>query len=118
MRYMLLVYADERLLSDFMTPDAYEEFETLGRELANSGRLDLTGGLMPAASATTVRVRGGQVLVTDGPFAETREQLGGFSVAEFDSLEDALAMAARVPTAKIGGVEVRGIMDIQPGAHP
>ncbi len=114
MRYMLLVYAEERLLPGFMTPEAYEQFEELGRELDAAGRLDLTGGLAVTALATTVRVRGGQVLVTDGPFAETREQLGGFSVAEFDSLEDALAMAARVPTAKIGGVEVRGIVEMQP----
>ena len=107
MRYMLLVYTDERLLPEFMTPRVYEQFEALGRELRSSGRLRLTGGLAATSSATTVRVRDGQVLVTDGPFAETREQLGGFTLAEFGSIEDAIAMAARVPTAAIGCVELR-----------
>lgn len=111
MRYLLLVYTDERLLSAFMTPEVFEQFETLGRELNAGGRLVMTSGLADTGSATTVRVRDGQVLVTDGPFAETREQLGGFSVAEFESLEEAVAMAARVPTATIGCVEVRAVME-------
>lgn len=109
---MLLVYVDESLLPAFMTADVLEGFESLGRELATQGRLAMAGGLASVESATTVRVRDGEVLVTDGPFAETREQLGGFSVAVFDSLDDALAHAARVPTAAIGAVEVRPIMEM------
>jgi hypothetical protein len=96
-----------------MTPEAYEQFDILGRELDSAGQLRLTGGLAATSTATTVRVRDGRAFVTDGPFAETREQLGGFSIAEFDSLEDALAMAARVPTASIGCVEVRAIREMQ-----
>lgn len=110
-RYLLLVYTDEALLPGFMTPEVVEGFEVLGRELRAQGRLQMTGGLQFSSSATTVRVRDGQVLITDGPFAETREQLGGFSLARFDTIEDALAMAARVPTATIGSVEVRPVVD-------
>ncbi|MEZ4553031.1 MAG: YciI family protein [Dehalococcoidia bacterium] len=112
MRYLLLVYTDERLLPEFMTPEVFEQFEALGRELLASRRLVMTGGLAATDAATTVRVRGGEVLVTDGPFAETHEQLGGFSLAEFDSIEDAVAMAARVPTAALGSVEVRPLMHV------
>jgi hypothetical protein len=112
-RYLLLVYTDERLLPEFMTPEVFEQFEALGREMYAAGRLVMTGGLAGTESATTVRVRDGQVLVTDGPFAETREQLGGFTVAEFDSLEEAIAMAARVPTATIGSMELRPILEFE-----
>jgi len=111
-RYLLLVYTDERLLPQFMTPEVFEQFEELGRELYASGRLLMTGGLADTSSATTVRVRDGQVLVTDGPFAETHEQLGGFSLASYDSLEQAVAMAARVPTATVGCIEVRPVVEI------
>jgi len=111
-RYVLLVYADESLLPGFMTADVIGGFEALGRELATRGRLVTMGGLASITSATTVRVRDGEVLVSDGPFAETREQLGGFSVAGFDSLDDACAHALRVPTATIGAVEIRPIMEI------
>lgn len=109
---MLLVYADESLLPGFMTADTMGRFEALGRELAARGRLAIAGGLASVTSATTVCVRDGDVIVMDGPFAETREQLGGFSVAVFDTQADALAHAARVPTAEIGAVEVRPVMEV------
>lgn len=112
MRCLLLVYTDEALLPGLMTPEAFDQFEALGRELAASGRLQMTAGLAPVSTATTVRVRAGQAMVTDGPFAETREQLGGFSLAMFDSEADALAMAARVPTAVAGCVEVRPVLEM------
>ena len=112
MRYLLLVYTDESLLPGLMTPEAFERFDSLGRELAAEGRLQLVAGLGPVESATTVRVRDGEVLVTDGPFAETREQLGGFSLAVFDSPEAAVAHAGRVPTAVAGAVEVRPVLDL------
>lgn len=111
MRYLLLVYTDEDMLPGLMTLEAFEEFEDLGRELASEGRLQMAAGLAPVSAATTVRVRGGRVLVTDGPFAETREQLGGFSLTLFDSEEAALAHAARIPTATAGCVEVRPVVD-------
>jgi hypothetical protein len=109
MRYVLLVYTDESLLPELMTPEAFAQFEDLGRELSAQGRLALTVGLAPTSTATTVRVRDGEVLVTDGPFAETREQLGGLALATFDSPEAAVAHAARVPTAVAGCVEVRPV---------
>ena len=114
MRYILLVYTDERLLPGLMTPAAVERFEALGRELRSAGALELTVGLAPTSTATTVRVRDGLVLVTDGPFAETREQLGGFLVASYTRAEDALAMAACVPTAAAGCVEVRPLLEFPP----
>lgn len=113
MRYLMLVYTDEALLPGLMTPEAFAEFGELAREQAAAGRLRMTAGLAPVATATTVRVRDGEVVVTDGPFAETREQLGGFSLALFDSLDEALAMAARVPTAVAGSVEVRPVVDFE-----
>ncbi len=113
MRYILLVYTDEALLPGLMTSEAVDQFMSLGRELSAEGRLEFTGGLAPSSMATTVRVRDGQVIVTDGPFAETREQLGGFSIATFDSEEEALAHAARVPTAVAGCVEVRPVLDMR-----
>ena len=112
MRYVLLVYTDEALLPGLMTPATISEFMSLGRELAADGRLRLTVGLGSIETATTVRVHHGQVSITDGPFAETREQLGGLSVAFFDSEDDALAHAARIPTAVAGCVEVRPILEI------
>ncbi|MDA0815673.1 MAG: YciI family protein [Chloroflexi bacterium] len=112
MRYVLLVYTDEALLPGLMTPETIGGFISLGRDLAEEGRLRLTVGLDSVETATTVRVRDGRVLITDGPFAETREQLGGLSIAFFDSEDDALAHAARIPTAVAGCVEVRPVLDI------
>ena len=70
-------------------------------------------GTQPVATATTVQVRGGQVLTTDGPFAETKEQLGGFYILECKDLDEALEYAARIPTAKHGSIEVRPVLEIQ-----
>lgn len=117
MRYVLLVYTDEALLPELLADDAVAGFEALGRELAPEHRLQLVGGLAPTSAATTVRRSGGEVQVTDGPFAETREQLGGFSAATYDSLAEALAHAARVPTARAGCVEVRPLLE-SPPARP
>lgn len=115
MRYLLLVYTDEALLPGLMTPETSDQSEALRRELASEGRLQLTAGLAPVSSATTVRVRDGQALLTDGPFEETREQLGGFSLALFDSEEDALAVAGRIPAAVAGCVEVRPVLELGGG---
>lgn len=111
MRYALLVYTNEALLPGLMTDDAVAAFVQLGREVAERGRQQLTVGLGPTSLATTVRVRAGQVLITDGPFAETHEQLGGLSITAFATAEEALAHAARVPTAVAGSVEVRPVVE-------
>lgn len=107
MRYALLIHADEAAVAAWMDAAVVAEFVALGRELERRGAAEMVGRLAGPETATTVRVRDGRVLVTDGPFAEAKELLGGFSIARFDSRAAAVAHAARIPTARIGGVEVR-----------
>jgi hypothetical protein len=110
MKYMLLMYADESIASKF-TPEEYQAagqaWYALGKELEAAGVLLSNCGLSPIASATTVRVREGKALTTDGPFAETHEQLGGYYLLECKDLDEALGWAAKIPTAKYGSIEVR-----------
>jgi len=87
----------------------YQEYGELSQSLAKSGRYKAGEELKPTATATTVRVRNGKVQATDGPFAETREQLGGFYLVEATDLDDAIAVAARIPSVRNGCVEVRPI---------
>ena len=114
MRYMLNIYIDESRL-DSATPedvaavmDAYEAF---GREARDRGAYVAGEGLQPAATATLVRVRDGERLLTDGPFAETKEQLGGFYLVECEDLDEAIEWAAKIPGAQAGTIEVRPVMD-------
>ena len=97
-----------------MTPEEMgaeiEAYSTFTQGLVDSGQFVGTNALQPVQTATTVRVRDGQRTVTDGPFAETREQLGGYYVIEAENLDAALAIAARIPTAKVGCIEVRPVM--------
>lgn len=109
MKYMLLMYANE---SD--VPATHEAQQAaapawyaLTQELEAAGVLLSTSGLSPVASATTLRVRDGKTLLTDGPFAETHEQLGGYFLIECQDLDEALRWAAKIPTAKYGSIEVR-----------
>jgi len=114
MRYMLLVYLDEQALSDSEREHCYVESAQLARDLNASGNYVSAGPLHPTATATSVRVRNGKRLVTDGPFAETREQLGGYYLVEAKDLDAALGIAARIPGAKDGAIEVRPIMIYEP----
>ena len=114
MKYMLLMYANESQTTQ-MTPEETKnimqdwfDFMKEGRE---AGVLLSNSGLAPTTSSTTVRVRDGQTMLTDGPFAETHEQLGGFSLLECQDLDEALRWAARVPHARYGSVEVRALWD-------
>ncbi len=114
MKYMLLMYASETVQPQ-LTP---EELSTLQRawgaymqEAKAAGVLVDNNGLAPVSSATTVRVREGKTLTTDGPFAETHEQLAGFSLLECQDLDDAIGWAARVPMARYGSVEIRPLWD-------
>ena len=116
MKYMLGIYTDEARLAEG-TPEygaqlmaAYEAF---GREVSAAGVLRGGDGLQPTETATTVRVRDGERLLTDGPFAETREQLGGFYLLECADLDEAIGWAAKIPGAANGSVEVRPIMDYE-----
>lgn len=112
MRYMLLIYGDEHALDENEREQCYEESRGLAHQLDAVGQFLATAPLHPTAMATSVRVRDGKRLVTDGPFAETREQLGGFFLIEATNLDEAIAVAARIPMARRGTVEVRPVVEI------
>lgn len=113
MKYMLLIYFDEQAgLSEAERQDCYKESMQLAQELHSHGRFVAANPLHPTTMATSVRVRDGKRLVTDGPFAETREQLGGYFLIEGKNLDDAIAVAARIPMASKGTVEVRPVIEI------
>jgi hypothetical protein len=114
MRYVLTIYGDES--ADF-TPEqgaqmmaAYNAFT---EEVKAAGAFVGGEGLQPTATATTVRVRDGEPLLTDGPFAETREQLGGYYLLDCADLDEAIRWAAKIPGAATGSVEVRPVMDYE-----
>ena len=112
MKYMLLVYLDEKALSDEEREHCYVESAQLAQDLNASGQYLDASPLHPIATATSVRVRDGKRVVTDGPFAETREQLGGYYLIEAADLDEALAIAERIPPARFGTIEVRPVMAI------
>jgi hypothetical protein len=112
MKYMLLIYGDEHALSESERQDCYKESTQLAKQLYSSGQYLSANPLHPTSMATSVRVRDGKRLVTDGPFAETREQLGGYFLIEAKNLDEALAVAAKIPMACKGTVEVRPVIDI------
>jgi len=113
MRYMLLIYQDENLLSESDRAHCYEESAGVARELQASGNYVGAGPLYPTSTATSVRVRDGKRLVTDGPFAETREQLGGYYLIEAENLDRAIEIAARLPGGRWGTVEIRPVLEVQ-----
>jgi hypothetical protein len=114
MRYMLLIYSSEGdwdALSDDERQALYAEYGKLSEDLQAAGRLIDGSELQPVSTATTVRVRAGESMVTDGPFAETKEQLGGYYLIEAADLDEALDWAARIPSAKHGAIEVRPLVE-------
>ena len=118
MQYMLLIYDDETLWERLPAGEIEQVMQEFGKfttDLQESGAFVSASRLQPTANATSVRVRDGERLVTDGPFAETKEQLGGYYVVEADSLDDALAWAAKIPSARYGTVEVRPLWNMAPG---
>jgi hypothetical protein len=112
MTYMLLVYLDEQALSDSEREQCYGDSAQLARELHERGQYVAASPLHPTSTATSIRVRDGKPLMTDGPFAETREQLGGYFLIEASDLDEALGIAARIPAARVGTIEVRPVMEI------
>jgi hypothetical protein len=112
MKYMLLVYLDEQAMSDAEREHCYVESAQLAQDLNSSGQYLDASHLHSVATATSVRVRDGRRIVTDGPFAETREQLGGYYLIEANDLDEAIAIAERIPPARFGTVEIRPVMDI------
>ena len=112
MQYMLMIYQDEKLLSEQDMQDCYVESTELTHALADSGNYKLALPLHSVSTATSVRMREGKRMVTDGPFAETREQLGGFFLIDAKDLDEAIAIAARIPGARKGTVEVRPVVEL------
>ena len=112
MKYMLLVYMHEQAMDDAERASCYAESAQLCRDLAASGQYLGASPLHPVATATSVRVRGGKRQVTDGPFAETREQLGGYYVIEAKDLDEAIGIAERIPPARKGTIEIRPMMEL------
>jgi hypothetical protein len=108
MQYLLLIYEDEKRFAKGFSESEFAEYGAFGKKYA--GNIKSGQPLQPTGTAKTVRVRDGQTLTTDGPFAETKEQLGGYYLIEADSVEKATAMAAGIPAARYGSVEVRPIM--------
>jgi hypothetical protein len=114
MQYLLLIYDEEGAydaLSDTERRALYAEYGALNEALRAESRLLSANQLQPTSTARTVRIKSGDTLVTDGPFAETKEVLGGYYLIEADSLEDAVDWAARIPSARFGPVEVRPVRD-------
>ena len=113
MKYMLLVYLDEKHgLSEAERQECYKESTDLAQQLDASGQFLAASPLHPTAMETSVRHREGKRLVTDGPFAETREQLGGYFLVDAKNLDEAIGIAARIPMARKGTVEVRPVIDM------
>jgi hypothetical protein len=113
MKYMLLIYADEKVISDESARQhCYAESTELAQELHSRGQFIAADPLQSVTTATSVRVREGKRLVTDGPFAETREQLGGYFLIDAKDLNEAIAIAGRIPGARWGTVEVRPLIEI------
>src|SRR5271154_743768 len=109
---MLLVYLDENALNEAERDECYRESTALTHELNASGHYLAAAPLHPTSTASTVRVREGRPLVTDGPFAETREQLGGYFLVEAADVDEALSIAARIPGARYGTIEVRPVVEL------
>ena len=112
MKYMLLIYMDENVMNDAERQSCYSESTQLTQELHMKGQYLSANPLQPVATATSVRVREGKRLVTDGPFAETREQLGGYFLIEAKDLDEAIAVAGRIPGARKGTIEIRPVLEI------
>jgi hypothetical protein len=113
MQYLLLIYRNEAKLINMTVADRQKlsaEYGAYTQSIIQSGHFKAGDGLQPTTTATTVRVRDGKTLTTDGPFAETREQLAGYYLVEAKDLDVAVALAARVPEAREGSIEVRPVM--------
>jgi len=109
MQYIALIYSDENT-PDQVPADLIEQYGAFTQGIIASGKFKAGDALQPTSTATSVRVRDGQRQVSDGPFADTKEALGGYYLLECDNLDDAIETAAAIPTAKYGTIEVRPVM--------
>ena len=114
MKYVMLIYMEEGALTEAEREKCYVESAQLARQLHSNGQYLATAPLQPVSTATSVRVRDGKRLVTDGPFAETHEQLGGYMLIEVTGRDEAIAIAARGAVARVGTVEVRPVREGPP----
>jgi hypothetical protein len=113
MKYMLLIYSDEQAWTEAERQCCYQESTELAHELHSKGQFLATSPLHPTSTATSIQVRNGKRIVSDGPFAETREQLGGFFLVDAKDLDEAIGIAARIPSARVGTVEIRPVIEIE-----
>jgi hypothetical protein len=114
MKYMLLIYDDEKAWASFSETERQGymgEYMQFTQSIKSSGQHVSSSQLHPTSAATSVRLRDGKRLVTDGPYAETREQLGGYYLIEAKNLDEAIAIAARIPSARSGTIEVRPLVE-------
>ena len=112
MKYMLLIYMNENAMNQTERAACYVESTQLAHDLQARGQYVAAAPLQPVATATSVRVRDGNPVVTDGPFAETREQLGGYFMIEAKDINEAVAVAGRIPGARKGTVEIRPVIEL------
>lgn len=112
MKYMLLIYADEQVWTEAEREHCYAESTQLAHQLKSKGQYLAANPLQPVASSTSIQVRNGKKLVTDGPFAETREQLGGYFLVEAKDLDEAIGIAEQIPGARKGTIEIRPVVEI------
>jgi hypothetical protein len=112
MKYMLLIYMGENAMTQSEREQCYKDSTQLCHDLQAAGKYISANPLQPVAAATSVRIRDGRRTVTDGPFAETREQLGGYFMIDARDLDDAIAVASKIPGARKGTVEVRPVLEI------
>lgn len=117
MKYLLLIYGAEQAWTETERMQCYEESTALAHQLRSDGQCLSVSPLQPVSTATSVQVRNGKRLVTDGPFAETREQLGGYFLIEAKDLDAAIDIAGRIPGARKGTVEIRPVVEL-PGLWP
>ena len=114
MKYMLLIYhaeGDWNKLDEAERQQVYRDYRKLRGDLQSSGQFVTGSQLQPTTTATSIRIRSGEALVTDGPFAETHEQLGGYFLIEANDLDEAIAVAKQIPSARMGTIEVRPLVE-------
>jgi len=112
MTYMLLIYLEENSLSESERDQCYRDSAAFARELDAQGQYLSAAPLHPTSTATSVRVRDGKRVITDGPFAETREQLGGYFIIQAENLDQAIDIAGRIPAGRWGTIEIRPVLEI------
>jgi hypothetical protein len=112
MKYLLLIYMGEKAMTETEREHCYVESTQLAQDLHAKGQYLAANPLHPVATATSVQIRDGKSLVTDGPFAETREQLGGYFLINARNLDEAIGIAKRIPAARKGTVEIRPVMEV------